>query len=276
MRSLIVALIFSASVTTVILEADAQIDHYCGQFLYYDGSRTSFSSLWSSWAGDKIPYSISLDEVNENSLRLSMLRIRAISRIDYITMTPKELSEKSYSVRKVKVTFRNGAILDSIFINLFSFYTSEGISPLTDGIIGVAFDSNTTAVPDEVPWPSRLLYKGTILYKNGRSSLFTSLWSGRFGDEIAYGQNPRDFNHTMTLPRISFKDLSRITFLKLTQTEAQILNALRNPVVRKVNVVFRDGTRLDNIIIDVTNTTWRSTYEKGSLEYEHIAMIVFD
>jgi hypothetical protein len=97
---------------------------YSGEIIYADGHTTPYTSYWSSLAGDKFPYSRDVTDMKDGTLRLPMVRLVAVFRIDFIEPSEEEkhLLEQqgnSYpaSVRKANVTFRDKKKLNGVFLH---------------------------------------------------------------------------------------------------------------------------------------------------------------
>lgn len=122
MKSFIVAIMLV--LVPVILSWGAAHD-YTGDIVFKDGTKkvyTRLRVLVSESKEDIIPYSKDMKDMEGSTSDLSRLRLPGISRIDFIDLTDSEKKERdkikfSRTIRKAKVTFRDGAVYDSIYLN---------------------------------------------------------------------------------------------------------------------------------------------------------------
>jgi hypothetical protein len=68
--------------------------------------------------------------------------------------------------------------------------------------------------------------------------------------------------------------VSRIDFLEKTKDDQRALDEKKVYGLRKATVTFVDGSREENIFIDVTLATWRGPKQEGHLDSEMIAAMI--
>jgi hypothetical protein len=121
---------------------------YKGQIVYKGGGTSSFTSFWSTLAGDKFPYSRDLADMQGSTLNLPMVRLAGVSRIDFLEPTAEErkfiATHGRLATRKAMVSFRDGKKLENVFLDVT---LSKWIGPHEEGgleseqIVAMVFNS---------------------------------------------------------------------------------------------------------------------------------------
>ncbi|HEY2289372.1 MAG TPA: hypothetical protein VGM86_01605 [Thermoanaerobaculia bacterium] len=148
MRFSIVALLLAVQLVAPPA-ARAQLgSQYKGQIVYKGGDTSSFTSFWSTLAGDKFPYSRDVRDMKGSTLDLPMVRLAGVSRIDFIEPTSDEkkliAAQGRPATRKATVTFRDGKKLEKIFLDVtLSKWTGphEEGSLESEQIVAMVFNS---------------------------------------------------------------------------------------------------------------------------------------
>jgi len=97
---------------------------YTGEIVFKDGTKTAYTRLRvlvSESKEDILPYSKALKDMKGPTANLSKLRVSGVSRIDFIDFTASEKktmksADIPAAIRKAKVTFRDGAVYDNIYL----------------------------------------------------------------------------------------------------------------------------------------------------------------
>jgi len=122
MRSIVAAIVLVLA--PLSLSWGAAYD-YTGDIVFKDGTKTTYTRLRllvSEEKEDIIPYSKDLTDMKGPTADLSRLCVSRASKIDFIgfTAAEKKAMKKANipaAVRKAKVTFRDGAIYDNVFLD---------------------------------------------------------------------------------------------------------------------------------------------------------------
>jgi hypothetical protein len=122
MRSFIATIML---ILVPLIAAWARQGDYTGEILFKDGTKTAYTrlrALVSESKEDILPYSKEMKAMKGPTSDLSKFRLSGISRIDFINLTDSEKRLRDRlqfpgTIRKAKVTFRDGAIYDSIYVD---------------------------------------------------------------------------------------------------------------------------------------------------------------
>ena len=122
MRSFIVTILL---VLVPLIPSWAGQGDYTGKIVFQDGTKKAYTRLRvlvSESKEDILSYSKDLKDMKGATANLSKLRVSGVSGIDFIDFTASEKKTmKSASIpagiRKAKVTFRDGAVYDNIYLD---------------------------------------------------------------------------------------------------------------------------------------------------------------
>lgn len=135
-RFLVVALsVAGLFASPVLSQRIAAGERFSGKIIYKNGGTSSYDYFYSSLAGDKFPYSRDVEDMKGSILDLPMIRLEAVSRLDFIEPTSEEkhfleAEGRSRRARKTNVTFHDGQKLEGVFLDFgltrWSGPTEEG------------------------------------------------------------------------------------------------------------------------------------------------------
>ena len=96
---------------------------YTGEIIFKDSSKVTYNFLYSTLAGDELSYSKDIMDMKNSTLNLPRVRLSGVSGIDFIDFSDSEKrliksANLKSEFRKTKVTFRDGAIYDDIYLDL--------------------------------------------------------------------------------------------------------------------------------------------------------------
>jgi len=121
MRSFIATIIL---ILVPLIPSWAGQGDYTGEIVFKDGTSKEYTRLRvlvSESKEDILPYSKALKDMKGPTANLSKLRVSGVSRIDFIDFTASEKktmksADIPAAIRKAKVTFRDGAVYDNIYL----------------------------------------------------------------------------------------------------------------------------------------------------------------
>jgi hypothetical protein len=122
MRSFIVTLMLI--LVPLVVSWGGQYD-YTGEIVFDDTTTAEYTRLRvlvSESKEDILPYSKDIQDFKGSASELSSLRVPGIARIDFLDFTDSEKREKDHlkfpgTLRKAKVTFRDGAVYDNVYLD---------------------------------------------------------------------------------------------------------------------------------------------------------------
>jgi hypothetical protein len=122
-------------------------------------------------------------------------------------------------------------------------------------------------------------HSGEIIYKNGSKETFNYFWSNLAGDQLPFSESAEGMvRNSLSLPRVRVSSVSRIDFHTITKEERKALeqNSKDFSGIRKATVVFKDGTKKENIFLEAEGVKWRGPNVEGSFDDERIVAAVFE
>ncbi len=122
MRSFLVTILL---ILVPLIPSWAGQGDYTGEILFKDGTKTAYSRLRvlaSESKEDILPYSKDLKDMKGATANLSKLQLAGISSMDFIGFTASEKTTMKSAniptgIRKAKITFRDGAVYDDIYVD---------------------------------------------------------------------------------------------------------------------------------------------------------------
>ncbi len=122
MRSFIAAIML---ILVPLIPSWAGQGDYTGEIVFKDGTKAAYTRLrvlLSETKEDILPYSKDLKDMKGATANLSKLLVSGVSNVNFVDFTASEKTTMKSAkipagIRKAKVTFRDGAVYDNVYLD---------------------------------------------------------------------------------------------------------------------------------------------------------------
>ncbi len=279
---------FSVVFAAFSLSAQPRGQRLGGEVTLKSGSKIPFTHYGSGFAGEKLPYAENLGgmKTSIDALNMQMVYMSGVARIDFLNFSDDDQrivqQRKLFNVRKATVTFRNGTTKQNTFLYVESAgWAGPNERGTLENILSLTLHTPSAIAPIPLSGWNPESFSGEIVYTGGKSTSFNTYWSTLAGENLPYSEEPNEMTDlSLRLPQIRMPAVSRIDFQEMTEGEKKTLKQNKASSARKANVTLRDGTKKQNIFLDLALAYWKGRpgpgeVQVGDLADERLASIVF-